>query len=205
MESIVHSRFTSLRLLLFVEGGVVLAHQIIAPKILAPLFGNSILVWTAVLVSTLAGLACGYILGELLALKEKVHRYLAVTMIVAGLLLSATPRMSSIGAAALDSLPLTLGVIVGAGCVVTPLMILLGTCAPLAVEILSRGGYPPARATGIAFGVSTVGGVAAALAVGLWSMPLMGIQITCLIGAMLLILTAILFLASPGRLLSDHR
>jgi MFS family permease len=205
MEAIVHRRFTSLILLLFVEGGVVLAHQIVAPKILAPLFGNSILVWTAVLVCTLAGLACGYVLGDLLARKGRVPRRLASTMIVSGLILLATPFVPSLGATILDSLPLTLGVLVGAGCVVTPVMSLLGTCSPLAVEIFSRGGYPPARATGVAFGVSTLGGVTAALAVGLWSIPLLGLRMTCLTGAVLLILTALLFLTSTSRPLSDHR
>jgi len=191
--------------LLFIEGGVVLAHQIVAPKILAPLFGNSVLVWTAVLVCTLAGLACGYMLGDHLAREEKIHTWLATTVIISALLLSLAPLLTSLAAGIFDSLPLKLGVIAGAGCVVTPLMVLLGTCAPLGVEFLCKNGYQPARATGMAFGVSTLGGVTAALVVGLWSMPLFGIRIICWIGATLLILAAIIFWSCAGKPLSDQR
>ena len=63
------NRLTQLQRTLYIihllaEGGVVLAHQVVAPKILEPVFGNSVVVWSAVLVCTLVGLSIGYVLGD---------------------------------------------------------------------------------------------------------------------------------------------
>ena len=58
-------------LLSFIEGGAVMATELLGAKMLAPYFGSSLYVWATVLAVTLGGLAIGYFLGGLLSFKTK--------------------------------------------------------------------------------------------------------------------------------------
>jgi len=50
-------------ILAFIEGGSVMAIELLGAKMLAIYYGNSLYVWTSVLGITLAGLASGYFAG----------------------------------------------------------------------------------------------------------------------------------------------
>ena len=50
-------------ILAFIEGGSVMAIELLGAKMLAIYYGNSLYVWTSVLSITLAGLAAGYFAG----------------------------------------------------------------------------------------------------------------------------------------------
>lgn len=193
MSHYTHTQHTVLFALLVAEGGVVLAHQLVAPKIIEPIFGNSMLVWSAVLVCTLTGLSIGYALGDLLAKKPKVPAFLARCMIAAAMTLYATPFLGTIALILSDRLPFILGIFAGTSIVVAPLMILLGTCCPLAVTLLHRHGWEPAHATGGAFATSTLGGILTAIVVAVWALPTIGVQLTCFAAATLLLCTTLLF------------
>jgi hypothetical protein len=178
--------------LLIAEGGVVLAHQVIAPKIVEPIFGNSILVWSAVLVCALVGLSIGYALGDRISQKQTIRRSLAVNMIAAAMVLYTTPFLGSVALILSDRLPLIPGIFIGTALIVAPLMIVLGTCCPLAVAVLHQDGWQPASATGAVFATSTIGGIFAATVVAVWALPSVGVQLTCFAAATLLLCIALL-------------
>ena len=46
-----------------IEGGAVMFAEIVSAKMIAPVFGTSLYVWTSVLTITLTGLMIGYFLG----------------------------------------------------------------------------------------------------------------------------------------------
>ena len=58
-------------LLSFIEGGSVMAAELLGAKMLAPYFGSSLYVWASVLAITLGGLAVGYFAGGILSYKSK--------------------------------------------------------------------------------------------------------------------------------------
>ena len=58
-------------LLSFIEGGSVMAAELIGAKMLAPYFGSSLYVWASVLAITLGGLACGYYAGGVLSSRKR--------------------------------------------------------------------------------------------------------------------------------------
>src|SRR3954471_16341806 len=58
-------------LLSFIEGGSVMAAELLGAKMLAPYFGSSLYVWASVLAITLGGLAVGYFCGGILSYKSK--------------------------------------------------------------------------------------------------------------------------------------
>ncbi|HLB03510.1 MAG TPA: fused MFS/spermidine synthase, partial [Gaiellaceae bacterium] len=51
----------------FLSGGVLLGLEIVASRVLAPFFGNSLFVWGALIGVVLAGLSLGYWVGGALA------------------------------------------------------------------------------------------------------------------------------------------
>lgn len=51
-----------------------MAYELISSKLIAPYFGTSLYVWTAVFIYTLGGLAVGYYLGGKLSLKDASKR-----------------------------------------------------------------------------------------------------------------------------------
>jgi spermidine synthase/MFS family permease len=62
-------------LLIFIIGGIVLSLELITSRILAPFFGVSLYIWTAILSTTLTFLALGYQLGGWFAKKVKLESY----------------------------------------------------------------------------------------------------------------------------------
>ena len=57
----------------FIEGATVMAIEIGSSKLLSPVFGSSLYVWSSVLAITLLGLACGYFIGGKLSEKEHLQ------------------------------------------------------------------------------------------------------------------------------------
>ena len=68
--------------LIFVTGGVVLSLELITSRVLAPFFGVSLYIWTAILSITLTFLALGYQFGGWLTAKveEKYHDALLLSI-----------------------------------------------------------------------------------------------------------------------------
>ena len=78
-------------LISFIEGASVMATEIIGAKLLAPLFGSSLYVWSSVMALTLGGLAAGYFFGGRISQKENSKRILFFTFFVAGIFIIAIP------------------------------------------------------------------------------------------------------------------
>ena len=53
-------RFPHLFLVLVIEGGALMAVELMGAKLVAPFYGGSLYVWTAVLTITVLGLTLGY-------------------------------------------------------------------------------------------------------------------------------------------------
>lgn len=131
----------SLYLLVFTAGLVTLGMEISAARLLEPAFGNSQIVWSALIGLILLALAVGAWLGGMLADRYPRRRELHLALTAAGLAVALVPlvsqpvlRLAAIGLA--DFAP---GVLAGALAAVTLLFalpaILLGTAAPWAVRI----------------------------------------------------------------------
>jgi len=178
-------------LLALAEGGALLAYQLVCAKFLAPWFGTSLEVWSAILGMTLAGLAIGYAWGASLVRSVIASRRVAAHMIFASIFLISLPWWQSSFQSVLSPLGLRVGVLVAALVLISPLMVLLGTFSPLSISILERVGYSAHRAAGVVFGTSTLGGVLCALAVGLVIAPSYGLAASCyILGSMLLVTVA---------------
>lgn len=164
------ARIAMLQAVLFTTGAVTLALELVASRILTPVFGSSLYVWTGILAVTLCCLAAGYDLGGRWSRRETMdrlgERYAALPLAAAAYLLAVTilhPILLD-GLHGMDVVPGAL-----AGCIVLlgPVLVVLSAMNPLS-SALAGGGRDGG---GRAFAVSTVGSVAGVLFTSLVLVP----------------------------------
>ena len=78
-------------LILLIEGASLMAVELMGAKLLAPFYGSSLYVWTAVLGITVLGLSLGYFFGGQLSVKRPTGKLLILIMSIAALLVFALP------------------------------------------------------------------------------------------------------------------
>src|SRR5688500_14480728 len=85
---------TLLYLASFIEGGALMASELLGAKMMAPFFSSSLFVWSAILGVTLSGLALGYFTGGYLSSNYKSPKALYYIMLLAGGFLLFMPYSS---------------------------------------------------------------------------------------------------------------
>jgi spermidine synthase len=183
----------------FVAGAVVLTIEILGTRVIGPVFGVSLFVWSALLAVTLASLAAGYYAGGVLADRDPTPRLLSLVVTVAGVLLSLVPALSHIVLRSSDGLGPRGGSLLAATLLFAPTLAALGMVGPVAVRLsttnLSAAGY----GAGSVYAVSTVGSLVATILTGFILIPAFETR-TILIGAAaLLLLIGTIPLAVRGR------
>ena len=159
-----------LYILAFIEGFCVLAIQIGGTRVLAPVFGASIFVWTSQISITLIALAVGYIVAG--KLTERFHpiRMLSLTLTTATGWLAALPFMKGYLLAPLLNLDPRLGVLLGAGMLFGIPLLLLGGTGPIIIKALVETAHESGKISGRIFGISTFGSVAGAIYLGFFGL-----------------------------------
>lgn len=181
------------------EGAAVLGAELAAAKILAPVFGNSLTVWTIILTVTLAGLAAGYFAAaadrfRLLSL-QKIYSFMAVTAVYLLLLPLLSPAMLRWG----SGMGFAAGATFTASLILFPPLFLLGMIPPSLVRIASIDANAAGNNAGKIFAVSTVGGVAAVFITGFWILPEFGVAGACRAAALFAGLFPLVSLVKSGK------
>jgi len=155
-------RNLGLSALILASGGVVMALELSASRLLAPIFGNTIYVWGSLIGVVLSALAIGYWAGGRLADRYADIRLLAAICFTGGLLVFSIPFFS----------PLILEMVVGLRLneqaspliatllTVAPPSIPLGMVSPYAVKLLSLVRSRVGSSAGDVYSLSTVGSIA---------------------------------------------
>ena len=153
-------------------GAAVLAIELAGGRLLTPLFGQSLALWTVLITVTLCGLAAGYGIGARLARG-------ATPGLLAGLLALAGAAAFGVGLAArgifgpLSNHPGTIPMAVAAAVAVFPALVALGAAGPVLVECTAPHAGAGFRA-GRIFAASTLGSVVGAPVTGLYLLPVLG-------------------------------
>ncbi|MBA2569161.1 MAG: fused MFS/spermidine synthase [Actinobacteria bacterium] len=160
----------------FLSGAVLLGLELVASRVLAPFFGNSIFVWGSLIGVVLAGLAVGYWVGGVLADRTPAPQLLLVVLalgagatllipVVDDPLLEAVvgwdpgPRWNPLVAAvALFGLP----------------SVILATATPIAVRLRARSLTSLGKTAGRLFALSTAGSIAGTFATAFFLIPEVG-------------------------------
>ena len=166
--------WTSIGVIL-VLSGVGLTYEIAAGRVLAPFFGTSLLTWTAVIATVLAGFSVGSVIGGLVAERDRQTAFRSV-------------RLALVATAALSALtPTLLGLLYASGARGTegmflsvvvaffPASVLVTTPTPflakLAVE--ARPGHE-GFSLGVVLAAGSIGAIFGAILAGFVTLPFLG-------------------------------
>lgn len=162
------------------EGAAVLSLELTAAKILAPAFGASLVIWTAILTVTLFALAAGYFATASTRYRAwKLENILAVLIgaaVFALLLPAISGKILALGA----GLGFVSGAVFSASCILLPPLFFLGMVPPTLARLLT--GEQAASSgdnAGRIFAISTVGGIIAVFTIGFWALPSFGVAGAC--------------------------
>jgi MFS family permease len=172
----VSRRAISLGLTTFLAGGVTLAVEIAASRVLSPSFGSSLYVWGSLIGVVLTGLALGYWAGGALADRLPSPALLVGTVLLGGALVVPIPLLDE------HVLGLVVGwnpgpranPLVASAILFGPPSLVLAGVTPIAVRLLSRSVESVGTTAGRLFALSTAGSIAGTFVTAFWLVPELG-------------------------------
>ncbi len=155
-----------------------MALEILASRVLAPVFGNSVYVWGSIISVFLAALAVGYQLGGRLADRQPSLPALGRLVLLAGLsqallLLAGKPLVAALGRLSGGSPG---GTLVAAALLFGPASLLLATVSPYAVRLAARDLAQLGDTAGRLFALSTAGSLVGTLGCTFGLIPFLELQ-----------------------------
>jgi spermidine synthase len=187
----------------FLAGGVLLGLEIVASRVLAPYFGNSLFVWGALIGVVLTGLSIGYWLGGAVADRRPTPYLLIGAIAASALLVLAIPLVDEWileRVVEWDPGP-RLNPLVATILLFGPASVILGSVSPIAVKLVARSLERVGRTAGRLFAVSTAGSIAGTFVTAFWLVPELGTDQVLAVGALALLVAATV-VAIAGRLLA---
>lgn len=182
-----HIKNTKLYYLLsFIEGGSVMAAELLGAKMLAPYFGSSLYVWASVLAITLGGLAFGYFAGGMLSYKSKHPLLLFYVLLLAAACTVLMPFSSKLVLWAAGMHRLIPSVIFSALCILFPPVFMMGMVSPLIIRTITSDPEQAGKAAGTIYAVSTTGGIIATFAFGFYIIPFFGLTLPSIVTGIVL-------------------
>lgn len=175
-------KVTSLLLIISIlEGGALMATELIGAKLLAPYFGTTIYVWASIFTVTLLGLATGYALGGYFSKKSNLFSYLRKALLFGVIFILLIPLVGQLIMGSLLNLPFILGVTLSSLFLLTPALICFGMVSPLIIQLLNNEANYPGKNASKVYTLSTLGGVISTFYFGFYLIPFTGISISLII------------------------
>ena len=196
-----HSLWSSwfLFIVSFVEGGAVMAVELVGAKIVGPFYGNSLYVWAAVLGLTLGGLTSGYFLGGAISKKYPCKRTLYAIMLVSAALVGLMPWTANLVMEATLGLELRAGITLSCLVFLFPPLVCFGMVSPLIIRLVTPHDSKVGHAAGTVYAVSTVGGILATYSIAFYAIPEVGMRTSLLTAAVLLAVFPLLYFSGVEK------
>ncbi|MBI4362135.1 MAG: fused MFS/spermidine synthase [Euryarchaeota archaeon] len=179
-----------LRGVAFANGGVILALEILASRILSPVFGSSLAVWSSLIAVVLGGLSLGYMWGGRRADGPMPRRALGAALAYGGLLTLAIIPLRGVLPALLFTAGARAGPLLASLLLLFAPGLLLGMVLPLSTRMATPGLERMGRSVGELYALATLGSILGALATGFLLIPLLDVTLLlALLGAIPLALS----------------
>lgn len=169
------------------EGGALMATELIGAKLAAPFFGTSLYVWAAIFAITLGGLALGYLLGGRLSARSADVPTLRKVLMAGAILTAIMPFWGRFVMDLLLALPLIPGVVLSCLLFLAPPLACFGMVSPLVIQLLDQSGRDPGRNAGTVYAISTLGGVACTFGFGFYMIPFQGLTVSLVLVAAIML------------------
>lgn len=173
-------KYPFLFIIAFIEGGIIMAIEVMGGNILATFYGSSIYLWTGILALSLAGLAAGYLIAskfsENISMKKLFFIILGISFFT-----TTIPLIADYLIPFTLNFEIRLGVIVGCFLLLFPVMLFCGIVSPYIIQLITIDGKSAGKNAGIVYFVSTFGGIVFTFITGFWIMPSLGIRKSLLV------------------------
>lgn len=183
----------------FIEGGAVMAVEIVGAKLVGPYYGNSLYVWAAVLGLTLGGLTTGYFAGGAVSRRFPTRRALYVIMLVSAVLVALMPWTARAIMEATLGMDLRAGITLSALVFLFPPLVFFGMVSPMIIRLVTTHDSKVGHAAGTVYAISTTGGILATYIAAFYAIPHIGMNESLLITAALLALFPVLHFTGIER------
>ncbi len=187
-------RSYKLYLISLAEGSAVMAAEICGAKLLAPIFGSSLYVWSSIMAITLGGLASGYFVGGQLSKRLHKEKLLLIILFSAIIFICMMPTISLYFNTIAYHLSLIPAVILSSCAIIFPPMLCLGAASPLIISLLTSSANESGENSGKIYAISTLGGIVATFLCGFYLIPSYGIMFTLFIFASILGLSILILI-----------
>ena len=164
-------------LVLLIEGGALMAVELMGAKLVAPFYGNSLYVWTAVLTISVLGLTLGYYAGGRLSKNGASETNLFVVLGISAALVLMLPFTATISMSLTKGLDLIMGICVTCVLLLLPPMFCFGIVGPMVVSLMSSQLETVGKTAGTVYFTSTLGGIAVTFLLGLYLIPVAGLKL----------------------------
>ncbi|MEE9524173.1 MAG: fused MFS/spermidine synthase, partial [Thermodesulfovibrionales bacterium] len=138
-------------------GAMIMVIEVLGSKVIGPVFGVSLFVWTSLITVTLVALSAGYAAGGYISDKKDHPDYLYGIIFVAGLLVILIPFAKSIVLRSCQPLGLRMGALTSSTILFGPSLFLLGCVSPYIIKVSARELRNIGRTVGVFYSISTVG------------------------------------------------
>ncbi|MDD5111711.1 MAG: fused MFS/spermidine synthase [Candidatus Altiarchaeota archaeon] len=187
-----------LELAAFTSGASVMVVEILGSRLLAPYFGSSTYVWSALIGVILASLSIGYYLGGKEADKNPSEKKLSTIMLSSAVLVSAIPFIAPYIAGLAMLTGYRIGPLFYATIVFSIPNVLMGMVPPYTIKLAAGNLGKIGSVAGDLYAMSTVGSIAGTLLCGFVLVPLMPIT-AIFIGVAAALLIAGILVGRPSK------
>jgi predicted membrane-bound spermidine synthase len=177
----------------FLSGGVLLGLEIVASRILAPYFGNSVYVWGSLISVFLLALSIGYWLGGIQADKRPSLVVLAKILASAAACILVLPLVYlPVGKYIADlGLEFRFSVLLISMLFFLVPSVLMGMVSPFVIKLSATGLDEIGRTAGRVYAISTLGSISGAIAVSFFFIQWLGTRAIVVVLGLILLLLAL--------------
>lgn len=185
----------------FLSGGVLLGLEIIASRILAPYFGNSVYVWGSLISVFLLALSIGYWLGGGLADRRPSLVVLAKILACAAVCILILPLVYlPVGRYVADlGLEFRFSVLLISMLFFLVPSVLLGMVSPFVIKLSATALDEIGRTAGRVYAVSTLGSISGAIAVSFFFIQWLGTRAIVVVLGLILLILAVICMAYANK------
>jgi spermidine synthase len=176
-------------ILAFIEGAFVISVELLGGKMLSPIFGSSVYIWTSIIGVTLTCITAGYLIGGILSTKSNPEKNLFILFFLAGIFSCLMPFLAENVFLSFLEKNLFFSCITMSLILLAVPLICLGAVSPILIQSFNSSVVSSGKTAGRFYAVSTTGGIINTYLLGFIIIPAFSINFPLLISCVILILS----------------
>ncbi len=191
-----------IRLVTLLAGFISMELEILGTRILTPIFGSTIYVWTSLIGVTLTFLALGYWYGGKLADKKKITiNVLGIIIFFLGVYVVLFPHISKLLLVLVVDLGIVIGPLISSFIILSFPVFFLGFVVPSSVKLITQSLDKVGTRAGEIYSLATIGSIIGTFVTGFFLIPYLGVIKSSLITGIFLMLLSSIIIKPKFRIL----